>query len=98
MGNTGWAYEVTGGIAGQHDSVARLAVSHAGNLGVRNELDGVCAFRVLCDADVVIIGHTCHGVLHDVLENASKTKGVEDLGLLLCRDVNALGVTATLRC
>jgi hypothetical protein len=43
-------------IAGEHNDVARLAVHGARNMRIQDELDGICAPRVLCDADVIIIG------------------------------------------
>ena len=83
-------------VAGEHDDVARLAVDGARDLRVRDELDRVRAARVLRDAHVVVVGHARRRVVHDVLEDAAELDRVEDLGLLLRGEVDALGVAAAL--
>ena len=88
--------EDTEGIAGEHDDVARLLVDHAGDLRVRDELDRVRATSVLRNGDVLVVGFARDGVVDDVLEDATEANGVVDLGLLLARETDTLGVTATL--
>jgi hypothetical protein len=85
----------TEGVAGQHDDVARLAIDHTGNLGVRDELNGVCTTCVLGNADIIVVGNTINGVVDDVLEDGTVTYGIKYLGLLLCGEVDSLGITST---
>ena len=86
----------TKGIARKHDDVAGLAVDSTRYMRVRDELDRICAARVLGDADVVIVGRTRSRVVDNILEDAAKADRVVDLGLLCGGEVDALGVTATL--
>jgi hypothetical protein len=69
-------------------------IGNARNLGVGDELDGVGATSVLGDRDVVVVGDTVGGVVDNVLEDGTEADGAVDLGLLLSREVDALGVAA----
>jgi len=82
-------------VTSQHDDVARLAVDGARNLGVGDELDGVCAAGVLGDAHVVVIRDTTTRVVDDVLEDGAVPDSVEDFGLLFGGEVDALGIAAS---
>ena len=88
--------EHTEGIAGQHDDVARLAVDDGRDARVRDEVDRVCAACVLRDADVVVVRLARERVVHDVLEDGAEADRIEDLGLLLARKPDTLGVASTL--
>ena len=88
--------EHTERIAGEHDDVLGLRLDEARDLRVRDELDRVRAARVLRDRHVVVVGHARRGVVHDVLEDRAEADRVEDLGLLLRGQVDALGVAAAL--
>jgi hypothetical protein len=88
--------EHTKGVAREHDDVARLRVDRAGHTRAGDELDRVRAARVLRDRHIVIVRDAVLGVVHDVLEDRAKADRVEDLGLLLGREVDALGVAAAL--
>lgn len=81
-------------IAGEHDDIRGLPVNHAGNTSVWNEINGIRAASVFSDADVVVVGFTGSNIVRDVLENGTKTDSVEYLGLLLSREIDALGITA----
>lgn len=82
-------------IAGQHDDVTRLAVNDTRDLGIGDELDGIRATGVLCDAHVVVIGNTAAGVVDDVLEDRSVPDGVKDFWLLLGGKIDAFGIAAS---
>ena len=86
----------TKGIACQHDDVGGLTVDNTRDLSVRNKLNGVGATSVLSDADVVIIRNSGNRAVDDILEDAAKFDGVENIRLLLRREVDALGVTTAL--
>lgn len=83
-------------VASQHDDIARLTIDRAWNLRIRDELNRICTTSILRDADVVVVRYARLEVIDDVLEDTAKADGVEDLGLLLGRKVDALGVAATL--
>ena len=83
-------------VACEHDDVTRLAVDDAGDARVRDVLDRVGAARVLRDGDVVVVRDTRLRVVHDVFEDRAEADGVEDLGLLLSREVDRLGVAPAL--
>lgn len=94
-GEAGDGREDTEGIASEHDDVTRLTVDDAGNLGVGNVFDGVGAASVLGDADVIVVRRTSSGVVDDILEDGTELDSVEDIGLLLGREVDALSVATT---
>ena len=52
---TGDGRENTKGVASKHDNVARLAIDDAGNLGIGDVLNGVCAASVFGDANIIIV-------------------------------------------
>ena len=83
-------------VAGEHDDVLGLALDDTRNTGVGNELDGVSATCVLGDADIIIVGLARNNVIDNVLKDGTETNGTVDLGLLLSRQVDALGVASTL--
>jgi hypothetical protein len=89
-------WEDTKRIVGQHDDITRLSFHHAWDLGVRNILNRVGATRVLRNGNIVIVRGTHCGVVHDVLQDGAEADGVEDLRLLLAREVNAPGVASSL--
>ena len=89
-------WENTKGIASQHDDVAWLAVNRARDLRVRDELDGVGAARVLGDRRIIEVREARLGIVHDVLQDRAEADRAENLGLLLRRKVDALGVASTL--
>jgi hypothetical protein len=95
-GKFAYRWEDTERIAGQHDDVTGLSFHHAWNLGVRNIFNRVDAMRVLRNGNIVIVRGTHCGVLHDVLQDGAEANGVEDLRLLLAREVDALGVASSL--
>jgi len=86
----------TKGIASQHDDVGGLTVNNTRDLSVGDELNRVSATSVLSDADVIIIRNSGNRAVDDVLKDAAKFNGVEDIRLLLSREVDALGVTSAL--
>ena len=86
----------TKGIACQHDDVGGLTVDNTRDLSVRNKLNRVSATSVLSDADVVIIRSSGNRAVYDILKDAAKFDGVENIRLLFCREVNALGITSAL--
>lgn len=85
----------TESITGQHDDVSGLLVNNARDLSVGNVFDRVSATSILSDADVIVIWNARHGVIDDVLEDATVANGVVDIRFLLCGEVNALGVAST---
>jgi hypothetical protein len=80
-------------VAGQEDDVLRVP-AHAGNLGVRDELDRVAAARVLGDRRVVVVDDARDRVVDHVLQHRAEADRVEDLRLCSARQVDALGVAA----
>jgi hypothetical protein len=86
----------TTGVACEENNVGRVAAGDAGNLGVLDVLDGVCATSVLSESGVVVIDGSGLRVKDNVLEDGAELDGVEDIGLLLSGEANALGVAAAL--
>lgn len=86
----------TESVAGQHDDVLRLRIDRTRNPGIGDVLDRVRASCVLGDADIVVVWYPGVRVVDDVLEDRTEADGVEDLGLLLGGEVDALGVAAAL--
>src|SRR5882762_5715902 len=81
-------------ITSEHDDVCGLPFDITGNASIWNEINWVRAAGVFGDADVVVVWLAGSEVIHNVLENGTKTDGAKYLGLLLSREVDALGVAA----
>ena len=86
----------TTGVACEEDDVLRVAVGNARDLGVLDVLDGVCATGVLREGGVIVVDNTGLGVEDDVLKDRTELDGVENIGLLLGGETNALGVATAL--
>ena len=86
----------TTGVACEKDDVLGVAVGDARDLGVLNVLDGVGAAGVLGEGGVIVVDDTGFGVENDVLEDGTELDGVENVGLLLGGETNALGVATAL--
>ena len=84
------------GIASQHDDVGGLTIDNTRNLSVGDKLNRVGATSVLSDADVIVIRNSGNRAVDDILKDAAIFDGVEDIRLLLRREVDALGVTSAL--
>jgi len=90
-----WGQDATG-IAGEEDDVLGVAIADAGDLGVVDVLNGVGAASVLSEGSVIVVDLAGDGVEDDVLEDRTEADGVENIGLLLGRETNALGIAAAL--
>ena len=88
--------ENTTGVACEENDVGGVVAGDAGNLGVLDVLDGVCAASVLGKSGVIVVDDTGDGVEDDVLEDGAELDGVENIRLLLGGEANALGVAAAL--
>lgn len=86
----------TAGVTGEQDDVSGVVVGHAGNLGVLDVLDGVGATGVLGKSGIIVVNNAGDRVENGVLEDGTEADGVENIGLLLSGETNALGVAATL--
>ena len=86
----------TTGIACQKNNVLGMFRRDAGDLGVLDVLDGVGAAGILGQGIVIIVNESSFWVEDDVLENGAEADSVENVGLLLSRQTNALGIAATL--
>ena len=95
-GELGDGGQDTAGITGEQDDVGGVVVGDAGNLGVLDVLNGVGATGVLGKGGIVVVNNAGDGVENGVLENGTEADGVENIGLLLGGETNALGVAATL--
>jgi ACT domain-containing protein len=95
-GELGDRRKYTTGIACEEDDVCGVVVGDAGNLGVLDVLDGIGTAGVLCEGGVFVVDNTADGVEDDVLEDGTEADSVENIGLLLSGQTNALGVAATL--
>lgn len=82
-------------VAGEEDDVGRVGAGDAGDLGVLDVLDGVSAAGVLGQGGIVVVDNTGDGIEDDVLEDGTELDGVENVGLLLGGQANALGVAST---
>lgn len=83
-------------VAGEHDNVLRLAIDDAGDASVGDKLYGIRTPGVLSDADIVVIRVTRGRIIDNILEDGAEADSVVNLGLLFAREVNTLGVAATL--
>jgi hypothetical protein len=88
--------EDTTGVACEKNDVGGVAAGDAGNLGVLDVLDGVCATSVLGEGGVIVVDDSGGGIENDVLEDGAELDGVENIGLLLGGEADALGVAAAL--
>jgi hypothetical protein len=86
----------TKGIASQHDDVAGLTVDDTRDLSVGDKLNRVGATSVLSDADIFVVRNAGCRVVDDVLKDTAISDGVENIRLLLCGQVDTLGVTSAL--
>lgn len=96
VGELGDGGNDTSGITGEQNDVGGVGLSDTGQLGVGNVLDGVGASGVLGEGSVVVVDLSGNGVEDNVLQNRAKLDGVENIGLLLSRETQALGVAAAL--
>lgn len=85
----------TAGIAGEEDDVAGVAWGHAWDLGVLNVLNGVGTSSILRQSRVVVIDETRVRIEDHILKDGSVLDGAKNIGLLLGRKTNALGVATT---
>lgn len=91
-GELGDRRQHTTGVASQQDDVCGVLVAQAGELGVVDVLNGVGATSVLGQGGVIIVDIPRDGVEDHVLKNRSEADGVENVGLLLLRETDALSV------
>lgn len=94
-GQLGDGRQDTESVATEHDDVAGLSFSDTRDLGVRDVFDRVGASSVFSDGHIIIVWHSVGRVVDDVFEDGTVSDSVEDLGLLLGRQVDGLGVTTT---
>ena len=90
----GW--ENATGVAGEEDDVGWVAIGEAGDLGVLDVFDGVCAASVLCEGAVVVVDYAGFGVEDYVFEDTAEADGVEDVGFFLFRQIDAFGIAPSL--
>lgn len=95
-GELGDRGEDTTGVAGKQDDVGGVLLADAGDEGVVDVLNGVGAAGVLGEGGIVVVDNTGGRVEDNVLQDGSEADGVENVGLLLSGQTNALGVAATL--
>jgi hypothetical protein len=86
----------TKGIASQHDDIGGLTVDDTRNLSVGDKFNRIGATSVFSDTDVIVVRFSGNRTVDDVLKDAAKSDSVENIRLLLCREVEALGVTSAL--
>lgn len=84
----------TKGIACQHDDVGGLTVDNTRDLSIGDKLNRVGATSVLSDADIVIIRNSGNRAVDDILKDAAKFDGIENVRFFLGREIDALGVTS----
>lgn len=87
--------ENTAGVAGEEDNVLGVVGRQAGDLGVGDVLDGVGATSVLGEGGIVVVDLAGVGVEDNVLKDGAVADGVVNIGLLLGRETDGLGVAAT---
>jgi hypothetical protein len=73
-----------------------LTVDNTRDLSIGNILNGVGATSVLSDADVVIISNSGNRAEDDILKDAAIFDSIENIRLLLRREVDTLGITSAL--
>lgn len=86
----------TAGIASEQNDVGGVVLALAGDLGVVDVLDGVGAAGVLSESGVIVVDVTADRVEDNVLKDGSEADSVENIGLLLSGETNALSVATTL--
>lgn len=91
-GELGDRRQHTTGVTGQQDDVCGVLVAQAGKLGVVNVLNGVGATSVLGQGRVIVVDITRDRVENNVLKDRAEADGVENVGFLLLRETDALGV------
>src|SRR5262249_25796418 len=81
------------GIAGEKNDVAGMA-GDAGNFGVANELNRIGSTRILRDAGVGEVDAMGCFLVYHILQDRSKSKGLENLRFRLRREIDGLGIAA----
>lgn len=70
-------------IAGQENDIGWVVVGDAGDLGVLDVLDRVCATSIFGQGRVIIVNDSSFWAEDDVLENGAEPYCVEDIRLLI---------------
>ena len=70
------------GIAGQQDDVLGMS-AYAGDLGIRDEIDGIGSSRVFRDGTVRVITDSRIGILDGVLQYRTKANGCVDFRFVI---------------
>ena len=96
VGQLGNRRNDTTGITSEQNNVGGVGVGEAGNQSIGNVLNGVRNSGVLSEGLVLVVNDTGGRVENNVLKNGTEADGVENIRLLLGREVKALGVAATL--
>lgn len=86
----------TAGVACEEDDVGGRVGGEARNLGVGDVLNGVSASSVLSKGRVVVVNLTGKRVEDNVLKDGTVSDSAVDIGLLLSRQTNGLGVATAL--
>ena len=86
----------TKSIASQHDDVGGLTIDNTRDLSVGDKLNRVGATSVFSDTGIIVVRNSGNRIVNNVLKDATKFDGVENIRLLLCREVDALSVTSAL--
>ena len=81
-GQFAYWWEDTVGITGKHYDVAGMCVGNARDPCIRDVLDWIGATSVLGGGNVVIIWQSVQRIKDNILENGTKSDGVENFGLL----------------
>ncbi|KAL2286875.1 hypothetical protein FJTKL_06400 [Diaporthe vaccinii] len=89
-------WQHTACVTGEQNDVAGVAWRQTWDLGVLDVLNGVGTASVFRQSGVIVVDQSGIWVEDDVLENRAELDGTEDIGLLLCRKSNTLGVAAAL--
>ena len=83
-------------ITSQHNDVGGLAIDNTRDMSVVDKLNRVGATSVFGDTDVIVVRNSGNRIVDNVLKDATKSDRVENIRLLLCREVDTLGVTSAL--
>ena len=84
----------TEGIASQHNDVGGLTVDKTRDLSVGDKLNRVGTTSVLGDANIIVVRNSGSRAVNDILKDAAVSDSIENIRLLLCREVDAFGVTS----